>query len=199
MSPRTARNKRIVLAYVKAMGSPNLPGPFRYVASDFRMSGGILTGDHGLDGAIQWRREVLHAFPDVKFRVAGALMVAEDDTVALRVTWTGTHLGTYRGLEPTGRKVEVPIYAFFRVRNGLIDREVHLTDSHALLTQLMGTPKAVKRSRGDPERAEDVSEAPRHPSDRFFVPPENLHVSWWSRSAHEPSPSSSEGGSDTGA
>lgn len=140
MSPLSDRNKRRVLAYVKAMSSPDEEGPFGHVSKDFRLTSSSIGSPMDVEHAKQWRRSVLRAFPDLEIRVAGALMVAEKDTVALRLRWRGTHRGEFRGIHPTGRKVDVCLFAFFRVRNGLIDRETHMTDTLALLEQIRGDP-----------------------------------------------------------
>ena len=41
------------------------------------------------------------AFPDITFHVEE--VIAEGETVAARVFWTGTHHGTFLGIAPTGR------------------------------------------------------------------------------------------------
>lgn len=45
-----------------------------------------------------------NAFPDLVFRVDD--MIAGEDTVQVRWTWTCTHLGEFAGLAPTREQVE---------------------------------------------------------------------------------------------
>src|SRR5262249_49173717 len=58
------------------------------------------------------------AFPDRRFAVDQLL--AEDDTVVLRWTMTGTHLGPLFGREPTGTQISTFGYEWVRFQNGLI-------------------------------------------------------------------------------
>lgn len=56
----------------------------------------------------RWRA----AFPDFTFTVHQ--IIAEGDTVAARVSFTGTQSGKLGKLEPTGKRVEVSQMMFFR-------------------------------------------------------------------------------------
>lgn len=56
--------------------------------------------------AVRWyARVVRQAFPDLRASVEHT--IAEDDSVASRVTWTGTHTGQFVYLPPTGKRVKV--------------------------------------------------------------------------------------------
>jgi SnoaL-like polyketide cyclase len=41
--------------------------------------------------------------------VVEQLLVLEENTVVLRLRWTGTHTGSYLGVAPTGRRVDVGV------------------------------------------------------------------------------------------
>lgn len=63
-------------------------------------------------------------------------IVAEGQTVAMRVTLRGTHEGEFMGIAPTGTEFEVANMVFTRVEDGQIaERWVH-PDILALLRQL---------------------------------------------------------------
>jgi predicted ester cyclase len=64
---------------------------------------------HGLQNIVTYWPT---AFPDLIFSVHQ--VIAEGDTVAARVSFTGTQLGKFGELEPTGRRVEVSEMMFFR-------------------------------------------------------------------------------------
>jgi predicted ester cyclase len=59
---------------------------------------------------------VFSAFPDFTATIEN--MVAEDDKVAVRVTWRGNHKGEFMGIAPTGKKVETTGLAIYRIVNG---------------------------------------------------------------------------------
>jgi len=69
--------------------------------------------DHrtGRDGVRTYYGELLHALPDLKIQVNGRHVAA--DSVIVEVTISGTHLGPWRGLPATGRKVEFPLCGIF--------------------------------------------------------------------------------------
>src|SRR5205807_2348968 len=55
----------------------------------------------GVEGPKQFLTMFRAAFADLKFEVHE--VVAENDRVALRSVMTGTHIGTFLGIAPTGR------------------------------------------------------------------------------------------------
>ncbi len=176
MSPRTQRHKRLALSYCRAMSAPDLPGPFRFVSRNFRLSGGNLTGDLNLAEAIAWRQGILRAFPDLKVELGPAITLSEKDTVAIRLRWTGTHCGTFHEIPPTFIKVDVALFAFFRFRNGFIDRVTQLTDAHALLEQLRAAASVPARAKPLlPTLGADTMSGMEEPSHPLFVPPESFN------------------------
>ena len=52
-------------------------------------------------------------FPDVQWTLED--MIAEGDKVAARFTMPGTHQGTFFGVPPTGKKIEVKAMNFYRL------------------------------------------------------------------------------------
>jgi steroid delta-isomerase-like uncharacterized protein len=56
-------------------------------------------------------RENLSAFPDFHYDVER--LHHADDAIVVEGTFTGTHEGTWRGLPPTGRRVEFPMLIVF--------------------------------------------------------------------------------------
>ena len=63
---------------------------------------GVIVGPAGPKRNIRNR---LAGFPDLTSVVEQTLTV--EDTVILRVRWTGTHSGPYLGVAPTGKRVDV--------------------------------------------------------------------------------------------
>jgi hypothetical protein len=63
-------------------------------------------------------RNAGEAFPDRHYEVDQ--IIAEGDTVILRWTMTGTHLGPLFGRPPTGRRIKTFGYEIVRLRDGLM-------------------------------------------------------------------------------
>jgi len=70
-------------------------------------------------------------------------MVAEGDTVVMRITVTGTHEGAYGDVEPTGRPIEFQAFELLRFVDGQIQESWHSYDRLSLLEQ-MGAAKGIQ-------------------------------------------------------
>ena len=91
-----------------------------------------------LDGVKQLAQQVLAAFPDGTMTIED--MVAEGDKVATRKTFRGTHQGTYLGLPPTGRRVEVGLIDVVRFEEGKAVEHWLEWDMFGMLQQLGALP-----------------------------------------------------------
>lgn len=77
----------------------------------------------GREAVLETTKELRTAFPD--FVVSPQEIVAEGDTVAVRMTQWGTHEGTFMGTEPTGKSFEIEAMAFLRLEDGkIVERRV---------------------------------------------------------------------------
>ncbi len=74
------------------------------------------------------------AFPDLHFEIQH--LMSQADIVAMNSVMTGTHLGPFRGLAPTGRQVSVRHMHFVRVENDQGQDLWHLWDLPGLMRQL---------------------------------------------------------------
>lgn len=93
---------------------------------------GDVEGQAGLQKAYEGFRA---AFPDVSLTVED--IVAEGDSVAMRLTVQGTHKGEFMGgIEPTGQEFEVQKWALTRIEDGMIIERWVLPDMFGMLTQL---------------------------------------------------------------
>jgi predicted ester cyclase len=63
-------------------------------------------------------------------------LVAEGDRVAIRITSTGTQLGEFEGLKPTGRKITIQEFHIFRLSGGKIVEQWGMPDVQGLMAQL---------------------------------------------------------------
>jgi steroid delta-isomerase-like uncharacterized protein len=67
-------------------------------------------------------------------------LIAEEDRVATRWTWRGTHQGTFQGIAPTGRPVTLPGTVFYRLAEGKITGFRGQFDGLGLMQQLGAIP-----------------------------------------------------------
>jgi len=78
--------------------------------------------------------DTLLAFPDWQEKILD--IIAEDDKVVTRYISTGTHMGTYQGIAPTGNKIKVDEISIFCIKNGKVMEQWCLVDDLALVKQL---------------------------------------------------------------
>lgn len=77
----------------------------------------------GRDAVVQTTADMRTAFPD--FAVELEDLIAEGDTVAVRMTQRGTHEGVFMGSEPTGKSFAIEAMAFVRLTDGrIVERRV---------------------------------------------------------------------------
>jgi steroid delta-isomerase-like uncharacterized protein len=82
-------------------------------------------------------------FPDAIFETV-ALHAITADLAAWRWVMRGTHTGSYRGLPPTGRSLNLPGCEFIEVRQGLVQRVEGYFDRLSMLQQLGVVPAPGK-------------------------------------------------------
>ena len=88
----------------------------------------------GRDAVVETMAEVRTAFPD--FAVTLDEIVAEGDTVAVRMTQRGTHEGVFMGNEPTGNSFEIEAMGFLRLEGGKIAERRARVDVLGMVRQL---------------------------------------------------------------
>jgi steroid delta-isomerase-like uncharacterized protein len=119
MDATAARNEALVRADCEA--AVNAPDPAAIgerVAEDFEdHAPGAGPGPAG-PAAVARRAVELPAFPDLGVAIEDTL--AEDDRVAVRATWRGSHLGAFRGVPASGRRIEFSAMEIWRVEAGKI-------------------------------------------------------------------------------
>jgi len=80
----------------------------------------------------------LEAFPDLQISIDELLAV--EDKVIGRFTFTGTHEGELMGLPPTGRRISVRQIAIYRIEDGKVVEEWEVSDQLGLMQQLGALP-----------------------------------------------------------
>ncbi len=128
------RNKALVRAY---MESRAVSGGDRAMLPRFFADGVVFNNSRDVDSQLARMRAIRIAFPDLTATIEQ--QIAEGDRVVTRVTFRGTHLGTFRGVAPTGKPVAYMGIAIDRVRDGKIVEMWHLANMLELLVQI-GAP-----------------------------------------------------------
>ncbi|MCA9910978.1 MAG: ester cyclase [Anaerolineae bacterium] len=130
------RNQAIVRAYFEQVYNQGQDGLIHTLfAPDFSDPGSGHDGLHGprlAQHVVDYERSVL---PDIHFEIEHMLTEGDDVVVKLRIT--GTHRGEYRGVPPSGRRVDIPAAQQMRLRDGQIATIVwHVFDRWLLLHQM---------------------------------------------------------------
>jgi predicted ester cyclase len=85
-----------------------------------------------------YRKLFSAGFPDGRWIIAS--IIAEDDLVAARASFTGTHQGEFLGIPPTGRQVTVSATYICRLADGKIVERWANSDELGMLWQLGAIP-----------------------------------------------------------
>jgi steroid delta-isomerase-like uncharacterized protein len=92
----------------------------------------------GPDGYLAIIGMMRGGFPDIQWTLEDT--VAEADKVAARFTMRGTHQGTFFGVPPTGKKIEVQAMNFYLFSSGQIVEEYGQPDLLGLMQQIGAIP-----------------------------------------------------------
>jgi steroid delta-isomerase-like uncharacterized protein len=106
------------------------------LSPDVRFRGSLGTEGRGVRDFRRYARSVWLAFPDFHNEVNE--LIAEDDRVAARLTYTGTHRGELMRVAPSGRAVRYEGAALFRIEGGRIAELWVAADRLAVLEQIRG-------------------------------------------------------------
>lgn len=74
------------------------------------------------------------AMPDVKWTAEE--MIEEGNKIVVRFTMTGTNTGSFMGVPPTGKPVNVTAMNIYEIADGKIVREHGLPDLFNMMAQL---------------------------------------------------------------
>nr|WP_168500432.1 ester cyclase [Streptomyces sp. RLB1-33]QIY76296.1 ester cyclase [Streptomyces sp. RLB1-33] len=90
--------------------------------------------EDGIEANTAFWEQIFAAFPDVK--VVTHDLVVEGDRIAGRFEYSGTHQGTFFGVEATGRPLNFQSIDFWRVEDGLLAEHWDQLDMAGLFRQL---------------------------------------------------------------
>jgi len=92
----------------------------------------------GPEGFIQFVGMTLNAFSDFHMTIDD--MIGEGEKLAALVSWTGTFMGKFGDMEPTGKQVSMTAAYFYRFENGKEVDVLPFTDTLSLYQQLGVSP-----------------------------------------------------------
>ncbi|MBD2694241.1 ester cyclase [Anabaena catenula] len=133
------QNKSIVLQAYESFDLGDIKKGRAFVAPDIT---GCVMGNNKLLGADAFFKYALMmraAFPDGRHTFSD--VIAENDLVVTRGTFSGTYSGEIMGIPPTGKQVTFSVIHIDRVMNGKIVEHWGQGDTMALMQQLDVVPK----------------------------------------------------------
>jgi steroid delta-isomerase-like uncharacterized protein len=116
---------------------------------------------HGAEAMKRFARKFREAFPD--FHDSVDIQIAEGDMVATRFTSTGTHRGTFMGVEPTNRELTWTGITIDRIAEGKIVESWANWDMMGMMQQLNAV--SAPSERGSQEELANVRCAADAPHD----------------------------------
>jgi len=95
-------------------------------------------GDWSREQSLQENLALFFAFPDVSWGLDR--MVAEGDLVVVLGKMLGTHLGSYEGIPPSGKKAEIKYTSTYRIADGKVVEAWSSMDWLGLMQQIGAIP-----------------------------------------------------------
>jgi steroid delta-isomerase-like uncharacterized protein len=135
MSTTEAENKATVQhLYEQLFNQVNLSVADEVIAPDFINHNDPPESNRGPEAMRQLITRLITAFPYMHYTVEE--LIAEGDTVAIRVTVSATHLGPFQGIPPTGRSFRQAQMHFIRFRDGKVVEHRAVRDDLGMMQQL---------------------------------------------------------------
>jgi steroid delta-isomerase-like uncharacterized protein len=134
-----AENKTVVNRFVEeVINQGRFEQADELVVADFVELDPLPGQQPGRKGLKEVIGQMRTAFPDIHWVLDE--MVAEDEKVVSRFTWSGTHRGTFLGIPATGRSISVKGVVIDRVVAGkMVDSRI-LMDGLSMMQQLGALP-----------------------------------------------------------
>lgn len=131
---RVGSTKTVVETLVSAIDAGD-EAAVRGVVDEDLVSHGALGDVHGPDGFIGiMLQNVRHAFPDARVELVS--LIEEGDMVSFRLDGSGTHLGPFLGVSPTGKTIRIRGIHHVRLRDGRIVEHWQGPDILAMLLDM---------------------------------------------------------------
>jgi steroid delta-isomerase-like uncharacterized protein len=132
----TQDNERLVREWLAAGDRGETQLFHRFLHEDVVVHAPLGLSSVGIDAERAVWERVRAGVPDLRHDVKE--VISSEDSVAVRSIASGTHLGEFLGLPPTGRTWAVDHATFAIIRSGKIAEVWEIADSGSLLDQLRG-------------------------------------------------------------
>ena len=128
-------SKKLLADMYDALNAQDLEAQHKYWHDDMGWHGPPGFGDiHGIEN---FKYKVLkpfyEAFPD--YHVKNDIVVAEGEWISATGFLTGTHSGTYLGVEPTGKSIKMQFSDFWTIKDGKFLDNYVMVDNHGVFEQ----------------------------------------------------------------
>lgn len=138
MATTQQENKALVQQFLNDVVAGGELDSFETFVTEDVVDHNAVFGEHrGIEASRKAGKGVLQAFDD--FDITIEEMVAQADTVAVRATASGTHVGPIMDIDPTGETFEIAYMWFYRIEDGRIAELWSMPDGLGLLKQLGGS------------------------------------------------------------
>ena len=129
-------SKKLLADMYDALNAQDLEAQHKYWHDDMVWHGPPGLGDiHGIEN---FKYKVLkpfyEAFPD--YHVKNDIVVAEGEWISATGFLTGTHSGTYLGVEPTGKSIKMQFSDFWTIKDGKFLDNYVMVDNHGVFEQM---------------------------------------------------------------
>ena len=94
----------------------------------------------------------LMSFPDLRFNIEQ--MIADRDRVVSQLVMEGTHQGTWMGISPTGKRLQIRMITIHRIANSKIAEDWVLVESLGFFQQLGVLPDTAELIRNFAQHAD---------------------------------------------
>ena len=123
-------NRSLYLSYLEYCNEHDLDGMASFYKSTMRAN------DVLMDRAAVAAQfpPLFSAFPDWHWEIRN--LVVDGEYIAVHFTVTGTHRGAFQGIEPTGRRVTISEFTFYRLEDGKFAEIWDLADMDAVMRQI---------------------------------------------------------------
>ena len=130
----TEENKRLVVRlFSEAMNNKN-PEVVDEIISLSYVNHGFPNTNPGIEGFKEIIEQFTKTFPDM--HIDQEVVMAENDMVATKGTWKGTHKGDFMGIAATGKEVEVSFMDMWKFKDGKAVENWVQMDMAGLMQQL---------------------------------------------------------------